>query len=257
MKRKLFFLAICIFSLALPSHNLHAQEITDNPDISETNNEQTSILGSPFQPAKSFSEFIHSLDFIFQMEGGPYINPDTKNSEGKIVSAPSPVIYPLTIGLIWPNTTFISVQPTLSFSMMTHLWYDGKALPAEIENRTSTTLSFMINIPAVISLYFGKSRLQLMPGAAVNIRYAMLANNVSADDSGYSGTAGQDIENINSWFWADGRFFYLTSAISWLYNPYANVKIGPVISMYLPIIPLMMGQGFQGTIISLGLKISL
>lgn len=205
-----------------------------------------------FTKAEDFFEFIHSLDFIIQTEPGVYLNP-----ESKLVSAPSPMIYPLTIGIIWPNYTVFSVQPTLSFFAMDYLLYENKVLPAEIENRTSTALSFLFNLPLVVSLYFPHSRLQFMPGVSLMARFGFLANNVNEQDYGFSGSAGEDIQKINQWFWSDMHYLYLSFGFSWLFDVYRTMKAGPVVNAYIPMSFIANGEGLQGTIFSAGLKISL
>ncbi len=272
MKRLFFIVTICIFSFAL-----FAQESSITQDVSESNadsvtvdsitqeesnsdsessklkkNDNIFFLGNLFKPPKSFSEFTQALDFVLQLEPGVSIN-----TESSLVSAPTPIIYPITIGALWPDYTFFATQPSIAFFMTNHLWYNGKALPAEIENRTTTTLSFLVNIPAVFSFYIGNTRLQLMPGVALLARFVFLANNVNPNDSGFSGTAASDVENINSYFWSNGRFFYLSSGISFLINARGTIKVGPVVNVYLPIIPLVTGEGLQATIISIGVKISM
>ena len=98
----------------------------------------------PEQPASSEqieTKTAKNFDFIMQFEPAVYIN-----TESTLVCAPSPVVYPISIGILWPNYSKFSIQPSLSFFFMYHLMYNGRVLPAEIENRTSTTLSFMLNI---------------------------------------------------------------------------------------------------------------
>ncbi|MCR5188189.1 MAG: hypothetical protein K6C97_04575 [Treponema sp.] len=262
MKKLIFFVTICIFSFALSAQeasskqeeNLSEQEevLTDSENQEAKESDDIFFLGNLFKPPKSFSEFTGALDFVMQFEPGVSIN-----TESNLVSAPSPIIYPITIGALWPDYTFFATQPSIAFFMTNHLWYDGKALPAEIENRTSTTLNFLFTIPAVISLYIGNFRLQLMPGLSILARFAFLANNINASDSGYSGSAASDVENINKYFWSNGRFFYFSSGVSMLFKVTDTIKVGPVVNVYLPIVPLVTGEGLQATIISIGVKISL
>lgn len=214
--------------------------------------EQEEDTSHEFVQAENFISFIHSMDFIIQMEPGVYLN-----MESKLISAPSPIIYPLTIGILWPNYTKIAVQPTLSFYSMEYLWYDEMALPAEIENRTVSSLSFMITIPVVFSLYFKTSRLQIMPGFSILARFGLLSNNVNPEDSGYSGSAESDKDLINEWFWKDMHFLYLTAGASWLFNISGNLKAGPVINISIPFSMITAGEGLQNTCISAGLKLSL
>ena len=97
-----------------------------------------------FAQEESIDKPHYSADFVMQFEPGILIN-----TESVLVSAPSPIVYPISVGFIWPDAATLAIQPTVSFFMMQHLYYDDRALPAEIENRTTTTLSFMLNIPAV------------------------------------------------------------------------------------------------------------
>lgn len=199
----------------------------------------------------------NTLDFVIQFEPGVFINNYKNNLEGKIVSAPSPVIYPISIGILWPDYSFIATQPTISFYMNNHLFYDGKALPAEIENRTTTTLSFMVNIPLVLSLFINESRFQLSGGIGALLQFGFLAAGVSEYNSGYSGSAANDVSLINKYFWNDMHWFYITTGGSWLYTFKNKIKLGPTINMYIPVGTIISNQSIHGLIVSMGLKISL
>ena len=122
MKKLLFTLAAVFFLTSL-----YAQEDTEFYEETEPAQQ------TPFP-----------IDFVMQFEPALYLN-----TESTLVSAPSPIVYPISIGFLWPDRSTFAIQPTLSFFMMQHLLYEDKALPAEIENRTTTTLSFMLNIPVV------------------------------------------------------------------------------------------------------------
>lgn len=196
--------------------------------------------------------FFSSADLTAEFSPAVYVNP-----ESSLVSAPSPVIYPISIGFLWPNYTKIAIQPTLSFFTMYHLWYDGQALPAEIENRTSQTVSLLLDIPAVFSLYPNeKSRFQFSTGLAFLMRFGILAGGVKESDSGYTGSAGSDMDKINSYFWDNARFLYLSFGASWLYDLVPHLRLGPVFHTYLPLGSLFAGEGAQGMIISVGLKLN-
>ena len=54
----------------------------------------------------------------------------------------------------------------------------------------------MINIPAVFSYYLEKSCFQLNAGLGVFVRYGLLSPGVKESDSGWSGSAGNDVEKI-------------------------------------------------------------
>ena len=227
MKRLFSILAAVIFI-----SSVYAQE-TDLQELSR--NEKSS--GIP-------------VDFVLQFEPSLYLN-----TESTLVSAPSPIIYPVSIGFLWPDYSTIAIEPTLSFFMMNHLLYENKAIPAEIENRTTTTLSFMLNIPVVFSFFLHSSRFQLDVGPAILMRFGLLSPGVKESDSGWIGTAAEDVAAINSWFWNDLRWFYLTAGGSWLYNLDSKLMAGPVINISIPRGGLIVDKDAQGMLISLGIKI--
>ena len=195
--------------------------------------------------------FFSDMDFVAEFSPAVYVNP-----ESSTVSAPSPIIFPIGIGFIWPEKSFIAIQPTLSFFMMYHLWYDGMALPAEIENRTSQTVSFLLNVPVVFNLNQSeRSRFQILAGMAMLMRFGILANGVKESDSGYSGSAGSDMDKINSWFWQNARFFYFSLGGSWLFTFTEHLKAGPTMNLYLPVGSFARGEGAQALLFSIGLKL--
>ena len=189
-------------------------------------------------------------DFVMQFEPGFYLN-----TASPLISAPSPIVYPISIGFLWPAHAKLAVQPAISFFMMQHLFYEDMALPAEIENRTTTTLSFMLNIPAVYSIYLQNSNFQLTAGLGVFMRFGLLSPGVKAEDSGWSGTAGSDVEKINNYFWGNMRWLYGTAGVNWLYNLTPQLRAGPTINVYIPAGGLISDKSAQGMIISAGIKI--
>ena len=191
-----------------------------------------------------------TADFVMQFEPGLYLN-----TESYLVSAPSPIVYPISLGFLWPDDSKIAIQPVVSFFMMNHLYYEDKALPAEIENRTTTTLNFMLNIPAVFSIYREKSRFQLSAGLGIYMRFGLLSPGVKENDSGWTGSAGEDVSKINEYFWGKMRWLYATAGGSWLYNLTPQLRAGPTINVYAPVGGLISDKNAQGMIISAGIKI--
>ena len=228
MKKLLFTLAAVFFLTSL-----YAQEDAEFYEETE-----------PAQPAP------FPIDFEMQFEPALYLN-----TESTLVSAPSPIVYPISIGFLWPDRSTFAIQPTLSFFMMQHLLYEDKALPAEIENRTTTTLSFMLNIPVVFSLFLDNSQFQFTAGPGILMRFGLLSPGVKEEDSGWSGSAGSDVEKINEYFWNDMRWFYVSAGGSWLYNLTPQLRAGPTINVYLPVGGLISDQSAQSMIISAGIKI--
>lgn len=227
--------------------------VTDSP-AAEAPKEKNSrgLTGKIYAQPASFKDVLHSTDFVASMGPGVYFN-----TSSTTVSAPSPIVYPISFGLIWPNYTFLAFEPTVTFFSMYHLFYDGMALPAEIENRTTQTLSFMINFPIVFSLYYGQNRLQLNAGIALFARIGLKANGVNSADSGYSGTVADDVSAINKWFWKNARCVYISGSASWLFGLTGNLKAGPTASIFLPVGTVFSGENVQGMIVNIGMKISL
>jgi hypothetical protein len=239
MKKLLFTLAAVFFLTSLHAQEENASDYTEAPedfDFPET--------------AEASQSASFPLDFVMQFEPALYLN-----TESTLVSAPSPIVYPISIGFLWPNRSRFAIQPSISFFMMQHLLYEDKALPAEIENRTTTTLSFMLNIPVVFSLFLDNSLFQFTAGPGILMRFGLLSPGVKEGDSGWSGSAGSDVEKINEYFWNDMRWFYVSAGGSWLYNLTPQLRAGPTINVYLPVGGLISDQSAQAMIISAGIKI--
>lgn len=213
----------------------------------ETVNNNT--LSKETSPKKTF---LQRTDLVLQFDPTIYLSPESHANKSNVVN----IYYPITIGAQWPNDFFISFQPSLSFFLMEHLWFDKYALPAEIENRTSTTLSFLLNLPAVYTLNFkDNSRLHISAGLGLFFRFGILANGVNPYDSGYSGSAKKDLELINNWFWDNGHWVYFTFGTSWLYPITSTIKVGPVLNAYIPMGTLIDQRNVQGLMFSLGIKL--
>ena len=197
---------------------------------------------------------IHRLDFVFGVEPLLAINTHKKNSEGKFISAPSPITMPLYIGLAIPNYTPLSFQPSLRFFADYNLVYDNMVLPAEIENRTGLTLNFLLNLPIVFKLnYKDKYSWSILAGLAGLFRYAILPSNVSSSAPGFTGTVQSDIDFMNSWYYKNLRFLYLSAGIDWLFY-YGTTKYGPELSVFFPI-STFSDKSLDGMMVGVGIKV--
>ncbi len=233
-----FFLLI----LGTAGGSLFAQTFEDE-EIHEELSERT----EDFLP----TSFIQTIDFVMEFEGCAYINPEYK----ELNSGQTPINFQPSIGFLWPNYFWIALQPTLSFFYMNHLWYENRALPAEIENRTSTTFSFMLNLQAAFSIILESSRFQFTIGPSALMRIAALASGISAEDSGYLGSAAADIKAMNQWFLQGGRWFYLSAGLDWLYHLTPQLRAGPVLKANIPLGGLITDKSAQGMLFSVGIKI--
>ncbi len=128
---------------------------------------------------------INRLDFVFGIEPVLSLNTHKKNDQGKFISAPSPISIPVYIGLSIPNYTAISFQPSLRFFTGYNLVYEDLVLPAEVENRTGLTFSFLLNLPVAFKLkYKDKYSWSVIAGIAGLFRFAVLPPGVKQQDSG-------------------------------------------------------------------------
>lgn len=245
MKRKIVYLTIFIFSLV--SLKAFAQKKSD--DAAE------SFLRRNDELTKENKTFFNTMSINLELTPGFYLNPNSGNTT-QIGQSASP-IYPVTFGFIWPNYTSFAIAPSLSFFMMNHLYNDGTVYPAEIENRTSQTFNIILNIPFYISLYMKRGAIQLAPGFSILPRFAILANGVSDSDSGFTGSAKGDIDQINKWFWQNARFLYFSFTGCYLINLTGTVKGGPVFHAYVPLGTIFSGESIQGMILSIGMKVQL
>lgn len=229
-------------------------ESIKNIEASASNeaNTKKSLFGETFYKPANFSSFINQFDFVLKFGPSLYLN-----TQSTLVSAPSPILYPISIGVNWPNYTFLSVQPTVSFFIMYSLWHKDMALPAEIENRTATSYCVFLNIPATLAFYLEKSRIQFSLGAGFLFPITTISTGVAGTDSGFSGSAQSDVEKIKQYYFSNARFLFATVEFSWLFNINKNLKVGPFASAYLPIGSFINNEGFSRAMFNLGIKFSL
>ena len=191
-----------------------------------------------------------TVDFCLSFEPTLIINTGSPKD-----SAVSPIVYPFSFGAIFFKDKLLSFQPRLSFYTNYYLWDDDAAWPAEVENRTATAFSFLIDLPAVYMLPLAEHQaLEFGAGAAVNARFAVLSNGVKESDAGSSGTAGDDVTEIQKYFWKDANFLFLEAFATYLYSFSEHLRIGPECRFYLPCGQTFSGNGLNGGMISLGIK---
>lgn len=201
---------------------------------------------------------LESLDFFIKASPTMLLNTLDKGH-----SAPSPVKVLPGLGVKFPANAFINFQPSLEYFGSYELWYDGKALPAEIENRTVTTQNFLLTLPVMVTFQLGKGKafgvvqqIEAGGGPAILMRFAGLAHGVSENDTGFTGTAATDKDSISKYYWEKGRFIYLNAQASWLFN-YADATLsaGPSISVNFPLGSLIAKEGINNMMISVAGKI--
>jgi hypothetical protein len=248
MKRKVLCTVFILFARIVSIYSetgLNAQGGT-NPAAADADITESSA---------SSGSFIHQIDFFLTFEPMFILN-----TEAGTKSAPSPVVYPLTVGVSWPDYYFVSFQPRLSLFYNYYLWDSDEemALPAEVENRTATVFSFLFTFPAVFSFHLtDRGTLEAEAGVSMLVRFGILSSGVSSSDSGTSGTAADDTSLINKWFWTNGRMMYLSGGAAWLYSFTDTIKAGPDVRFYLPLGSLAEGRGLDAMMLSAGIKLVL
>lgn len=204
--------------------------------------------------AQDSEHAVQQKDYSIFLTFGPLLMLNTDNtSEG----APSPIVYSFGGGADFYFYDDFFVEPRLSFFTNYYL-FDGKnAQPAEIENRTANSLSFMLDFTAGRRFEFGKHTLLASGGVGLLCRFAFLADGVDSADTGTvdGSTAGDDVSSINSWFWSDLNFFYPQLNLCYLYEITEAIKIGCDFRTYLPLSSILSQNGLDGMIFSLAAKV--
>ncbi len=172
--------------------------------------------------------------------------------------APSPVVFPIAFGITIPKQTLVSFQPRISFFTGYYSWHGKYALPAEIESRTGTALSFMVDLPAAFTFRIRERHaIETTIGAGFLLRGAFLSNGVGKNESGVSGSAEGDVKKINEWFWKGGNFFFVQTSVAYLFRVSEKLEVGPETRCYLPIGSFVAGNGFYHGILSGGIKVGI
>ncbi|MBO4532812.1 MAG: hypothetical protein J5726_03855 [Treponema sp.] len=252
MKRFLFLLTAILFSCSF----LFAQEAEPEliPESEKDYVDEQNMTVTEVEELIQSQSAINRLDFVFGVAPIVSINTHVKDSSGKFISAPSPITFPLYFGLSIPNYTAISFQPTLRFFPGYNLVYGELVLPAEIENRTSLTLNFLVNLPIVFKLnYKNKFSWSILAGVAGLFRFAMPPINVDPAQAGTTGTIKTDVDYMNKWFYKNVRFLYLSAGIDWLFY-YGKTKYGPELAVFFPISAIT-DKSFDALMISAGIKV--
>lgn len=244
MRRFFAFTALFLISLSF----LSAQ---DSESLPETETTQT-------EEASSSPSFFSRIDPSLFVTAGPKL---MVNTDSSTKSAPSPIMYSLGVGgdFTYENNVFMQVHA--SFFTNYYLWDGERARPAEVENRTATALSAMLDLTGGYTFCLGESqkhRLSLSGGLGFLLRHGILSGGVSEDDPNrdIDTTAGDDVSSINGTFFSGLNFLYPEFSVSYSYCLSEIWKIGGEFRTYLPIGSLKDGYGADGMIFALSLKIS-
>lgn len=222
-----------------PSEKSEKSEKSDFSDEEKSNNKEIKAKRSEVP-----------VDFIISMAPALIIN--TGNHEN---SAVSPIVYPFSFGVKFFKNNTINFEPRLSFYAGYYLWVDDAAYPAEIENRTATVFSFLLDLPVIYKKQLSKRQfLEFGFGPSANFRIAILSNGVSSSDAGTTGSAGSDTDEIRSYMWDNFNWLFVNTSVSYTIKLSEKLRLGPECRFYIPCGQLFSGNGFNSGIVTLGLK---
>jgi len=209
----------------------------------------------------SLTFLAHGFDFKkdfspnFFLTFGPMV---LVNTDSASESAPSPVMYAGGAGFdFFPESSF-GFQTRISFFTNYYLWNGEKAKPAEVENRTATAISFLLDLCGGKKWISGKNSFSLDGGLGFLFRYGILSNGVEERDKNpITGTSAKDdIKDINSDFLDFMNAIYPEIAFSYSRNIFDGWKAGVESRIYFPLASLSSGDGFDNMLFSLSFKLN-
>jgi len=220
-----------------------------NTQSSLTNGQKlVNFMSTYFQPFVTNTNLFFTDGVVFMLSTG-----------NASVSAPSPVLFSPGVGYSFRIFKFLVFEPRTSVFAQHYLWEESAsyAYPAEIENRTATCVSLLIDLPLVITMGTKSDTIGLGAGVGLLPRYSFLSNGVSADDAGTSGSASDDVSKINGWLWSDARWLYPEMSVAYVHLLSNGWRVGLETRFYLPLGSLISGHGMDGMMVSTALRLVL
>lgn len=218
----LFASAIIFLFCALP---LLAQDSLADPPPEDLGQN----LG--FAPAKAYRG---PSDLIVRITLQVITNSD---EEHQLESSPSPIIYMMGLGSTFPLNSAFAFDPSLDVYSWNYGYLDGRALPFPEEDRTALVLGALLDLSFSYKIRLAeKHALKLCLGPALNLRLAVLARDVSDDES------VQDVADINSYFYDKARFLYPAAGLSYSWQMASWVRFGLGARVLVPIFHFWDGE---------------
>jgi len=157
--------------------------------------------------------FFGGLNLIYNSDGeGVTVIPGMQadGNPGGLSSAPSPLAGFAGAEYRYPLTPEIDFAPSGSLYTVQYLFADGRALPAEIENRTAFVPSLLLDASFLYHIERDRFLYSFGGGPAILVRYAFLESGVPADaiNPGETLNAGDQVKAVNEYFWGSGRWLY-------------------------------------------------
>jgi len=238
---RLFFF-ICLFCLTFSCYSQSATLKTPDSEVADSEATDSNIENN----------FVTKKNAFF-LTAGPML---MVNTDDETKSAPSPIMFSLGFGYDFLQDKNICGQVRGSFFTNYYLWDGENAQPAEIENRTATVISCMIDLLCGHNIYFGNDKLNQITvsgGVGILTRLAFLSSGVNSDS-----TTDDEVSSINSLFYSNMNFLYPELSITYLRafpDIFDKKKFGGEFRMYFPLGSAISGDALDSMIFSLSVKI--
>ena len=194
----------------------------------------------------------HTLDWF--LNANAILIYRTINS--KTDSPYSSTTFPYSLGLVFPAEKKLNFQPALSFFSAYYQWDGENAFPAKQEDSTNIAFCFLIDCPVCYNYTLNEKHFfEAGSGISFDIRFSKTMNGLNSSDKSARGTVEEDVKEINKWFWKGANFLYWNFSACYMYNFKKGIKVGPEIRYYIPLGSALSGNGFNGSMLSLGAKI--
>jgi hypothetical protein len=176
-----------------------------------------------FAPAGAHAEYSNwsfgaGLDLVYNADNE--IKKTTNGSPQGFQSGPSPIAGYIVGEYRQPLKYNLTFAPSASIMFFQYLWAYNRALPAEIENRTAFVPTLFLEMPFLYRIESGRLAFSFGLGPGILIRYGFLESGVGADEKSYETDmpAGEQVKQINSYLWAQGRWFCPTAQLGLRYK---------------------------------------
>lgn len=158
--------------------------------------------------------FFGGLNYIYNSDGDgvsqvPGMQPG--GSPGGLESAPSQLVGVLGFEYrlpVWKPGVYFS--PSASIFMLSYLWANDQALPAEIENRTAFVPAILLDASFIYTIEKDRFLFSFGGGPGIIARYGFLESGVSENEKSFDSDipAGEQVEKVNSYLWSSLRWLY-------------------------------------------------
>lgn len=185
------------------------------------------------------------LNFVYNSDGeGVSIiaQPQSDGTSGGLLSAPSPLTGFFGAAYRYPISPRAAFAPSLSVFTVRYLWDEstGRALPAEIENRTALVPTILLDFPVLWTVPADRFLFSLGGGLAIAVRYGFLDSGVNPDEiRAYETlTAAGQVAEVNKYLWGSCRWLYPTAQAGVRYQLDTGWGAGFVVRAGIPVFNL-------------------